>query len=149
MKQILVSVFNFWWTTFYKTALFCPFVIKRTLETLTPILRLLDWRSTETILFHNDKDPNPIVPNKKPGTPDIWLPRTIRAWKIEKCENIFDKNYFLFCNAFNGSLQKQWKIGLMSDQSLSLEMIRMESLSLKGGVKRNMKPGVWPTLREV
>ena len=35
--------------------------------------------STETILFHNDKDPNPIVPNKKPGTPDIWLPRTIRA----------------------------------------------------------------------
>ena len=36
-------------------------------------------RSTETILFHNDKDPNPIVPNKKPGTPDIWLPRTIRA----------------------------------------------------------------------
>ena len=36
-------------------------------------------RSTETILFHSDKDPNPIVPNKKPGTPDIWLPRTIRA----------------------------------------------------------------------
>ena len=36
-------------------------------------------RSTETILFHNDKDPHPIVPNKKPGTPDIWLPRTIRA----------------------------------------------------------------------
>jgi len=36
-------------------------------------------RSTETILFHNDKDPNPIVPNRKPGTPDIWLPRTIRA----------------------------------------------------------------------
>ena len=36
-------------------------------------------RSSETILFHNDKDPQPIVPNKKPGTPDIWLPRTIRA----------------------------------------------------------------------
>ena len=36
-------------------------------------------RSTETILFHNDKDANPMVPNKKPGTPDIWLPRTIRA----------------------------------------------------------------------
>lgn len=36
-------------------------------------------RSTETILFQNDKDPHPIVPNKKPGTPDIWLPRTIRA----------------------------------------------------------------------
>ena len=36
-------------------------------------------RSTETILFHNDKDSDPMVPNKKPGTPDIWLPRTIRA----------------------------------------------------------------------
>ena len=36
-------------------------------------------RSTETILFHEDKDPNPIVPNKKPGTPDIWVPRTVRA----------------------------------------------------------------------
>ena len=36
-------------------------------------------RSTETILFHNEKDPVPIVPNKKPGTPDIWLPRTVRA----------------------------------------------------------------------
>ena len=36
-------------------------------------------RSTETILFHNDKDAIPMVPNKKPGTPDIWLPRTIRA----------------------------------------------------------------------
>jgi len=36
-------------------------------------------RSTETILFHDEHDPNPIVPNKKPGTPDVWLPRTIKA----------------------------------------------------------------------
>merc|ERR550517_818601 len=37
-------------------------------------------RSTETILMNaNERDPHPILPNKKPGTPDIWLPRTIRA----------------------------------------------------------------------
>ena len=37
-------------------------------------------KSTETILFHADHhDPNPIVPNKNPGTPDVWVPRTIRA----------------------------------------------------------------------
>ena len=36
-------------------------------------------KSTETILFHSDNDPNPIVPNKNPGTPDVWVPRTIRA----------------------------------------------------------------------
>lgn len=37
-------------------------------------------RSTETILMAgNDRDPQPIVPNRKPGTPDIWLPQTVRA----------------------------------------------------------------------
>ena len=31
--------------------------------------------STETILFNDDKyDPNPIIPNRAPGVPDIWLP---------------------------------------------------------------------------
>lgn len=31
--------------------------------------------STETILFNDDKyDPNPIVPNRAPDVPDIWLP---------------------------------------------------------------------------
>jgi hypothetical protein len=31
--------------------------------------------STETILYTDDRyDPNPIVPNRTPGTPDIWLP---------------------------------------------------------------------------
>lgn len=36
-------------------------------------------RSTETILFHSEHDPNPIVPNRDPGTPDVWVLRTIRA----------------------------------------------------------------------
>ena len=31
--------------------------------------------STETILFNDDKyDPNPIIPNRAPDVPDIWLP---------------------------------------------------------------------------
>ena len=30
-------------------------------------------QSTETILYHNT-DQTPIVPNRSPGTPDIWLP---------------------------------------------------------------------------
>ena len=31
--------------------------------------------STETILFNDDKyDPNPIIPNRAPDIPDIWLP---------------------------------------------------------------------------
>ena len=37
--------------------------------------------STETILFNDDKyDPNPIVPNRAPDVPDIWLPmRSVKA----------------------------------------------------------------------
>ncbi|CAB4056112.1 unnamed protein product [Lepeophtheirus salmonis] len=34
--------------------------------------------STSTILFTDDSyDPKPILPNKTPDTPDIWIPRTI------------------------------------------------------------------------
>ena len=40
--------------------------------------------STETILFNDDKyDPNPIVPNRAPDVPDIWLPmRFVKVYKI-------------------------------------------------------------------
>ncbi len=35
--------------------------------------------STTTILNANSDDPEPIVPNKCPGTPDVWVPRTVKA----------------------------------------------------------------------
>ena len=37
--------------------------------------------STTTILNEcsSSKDPVPIVPNRCPGTPDVWVPRTIKA----------------------------------------------------------------------
>ena len=35
-------------------------------------------QSTEDIFYNNDSyDPQPIVPNRTPDTPDVWIPRTI------------------------------------------------------------------------
>jgi len=35
-------------------------------------------QSSENIFYTDDTyDPQPIVPNRLPGTPDVWLPRTI------------------------------------------------------------------------
>ena len=35
-------------------------------------------QSTTTIIYTDDSyDPTPIVPNKTPGTPDVWIPRSI------------------------------------------------------------------------
>ena len=36
-------------------------------------------KSTETILLKEDNKSQPMLPNKKSGTPDVWVPRTVRA----------------------------------------------------------------------
>lgn len=45
---------------------------------LTPRERHPLSQSSENIFYTDDTyDPQPIVPNRSPGTPDVWLPRTI------------------------------------------------------------------------